>query len=313
MKLTHIDTCGVAGVRDVHWSLRRRSDGAPAELAIVTGRPGSGKTRLLEAIIAAKEDVGAYGAPPRSEDMTAEDAVAAKVKLGLVLTERERLFAGLDDTDVETESIFADNAEAIEAPHDPGLSALLARYDHTSHLGKWDWFPSTRWLSGGASFATSEVDQARLRMSSSPRKYDALVQLVIDDVLEDEERTSRFEEAFATLCTSTRFVGARRRASRRELWFHGAHGDAPLAKLSASEQQAFLFAASFVALSLEHSVILIDTPELWLAPHDVVDFVGALTHLGRGNQLIVATTHDALVASASASAVLELSSPEENK
>jgi len=80
-----------------------------------------------------------------------------------------------------------------------------------------------------------------------------------------------------------------------------------LERLSAFEQQGVLFAASFWRTGLEHSVVLVDEPELHVHPREHARFLRAIVGLGTDNQVIVATGSSALLRDASPSQIIDLS------
>ena len=81
-----------------------------------------------------------------------------------------------------------------------------------------------------------------------------------------------------------------------------------LAELSESERQAVLFAITFRRLGLDHSVVLIDSPELHIHPSRQADFFTAICALGRDNQIIAATTSTELLSAVRPDQVIDLSS-----
>jgi predicted ATPase len=83
--------------------------------------------------------------------------------------------------------------------------------------------------------------------------------------------------------------------------------------LSASEEQAALFAFAFTWLRLSRSVVLVDTPELHIHPKVHADFFGRLSRLGPDNQLLAATSSEALLRSVPVSQVIDLSSSTSRK
>ena len=80
--------------------------GEPHSLVLVTGPSASGKTRLLEAVIAAKEWVAPYGARPQPAGWIRPGETASKVSLGWRLNAEEQAYGALNDASAETESIF---------------------------------------------------------------------------------------------------------------------------------------------------------------------------------------------------------------
>lgn len=79
--------------------------------------------------------------------------------------------------------------------------------------------------------------------------------------------------------------------------------------MSDSELQGFLFAGAFTWLGLNRSLVLIDTPELFIHPDDHARFFQAICDLGKDNQIIAATSSPAILASVSADQILDLERP----
>ena len=60
MKIARLSTLGVHGLEDATYELTHRDTGVPHSIVVVTGPAASGKTRLLEAIVAGKEGAAPY-------------------------------------------------------------------------------------------------------------------------------------------------------------------------------------------------------------------------------------------------------------
>jgi len=85
------------------------------------------------------------------------------------------------------------------------------------------------------------------------------------------------------------------------------------AALPASAQQAFVFAGTVVMLELSRSVVLIDTPELYLPPGEAARRLMVLKEHAPSNQWIVATSDPHVIELASKDAVVRLGAPAEKK
>jgi hypothetical protein len=314
VKIARLTTSGFRGLPDRTFELAD-SGGAPHALVVVTGPPASGKTSFLDAIAAAKEDIGPYGAPRSPDEYLRPGAPAAKLTVDWVLDAEERSRLGMPDRPATSESILGGRL-GLRGPSDPYLAALLKSYDHDPAHGKLEYFHDGRTLSPEATgpSGTDADDQRGLRLGKSLRKYAAIprflleVGLGVDDRLGTaEEGVAKIAAAFASLCRTKRFAGLTRSAGRRVPVFQGAgDGLLELGALSSSELDALIFAATSLLIGLDHSVVLVDSPELHLGSAAVVPFVIALTKLGADNQLIVATGSKELAASAPAAAVIRL-------
>jgi predicted ATPase len=99
-------------------------------------------------------------------------------------------------------------------------------------------------------------------------------------------------------------LGARSGPEVRFLRRDGA--ELELADLSEQEQDAVLFAVMFDLLGLARAIILVDRPELFVAPEDQLRFLCALGSLGEDAQILAATTSEPILAAAEPSAVVRL-------
>jgi hypothetical protein len=79
-----------------------------------------------------------------------------------------------------------------------------------------------------------------------------------------------------------------------------------LADLSHSERMVVLFAGAFEALGLSRSLVLLDSPELYLHPEDHVRLLDGLRAALVDGQLVIATTSPAILRSVPSDHVLVL-------
>jgi hypothetical protein len=322
MKIQRISTNGFRGLPDRSFELVEARGGSPFDLVIVTGGAGSGKTSFLDAILAAKEDVGPYGPKRSSAEYVRPGELGAKVRVDWLLSSDERTRAGAAEAAVSTESIFS--AAFVPAPdHHAGLAAVLAEYDRDPAVSKVEYFHASRRLpqSGGAraiaAGAVPAVDRM-LRVSRDDAKFAGLVDHVVQAFLGldegdpnargDRRSAERLAAAFASLSRSGKQLdGVQRAGSGFEPRFVDAAGvRSGLGQLSDSERQAFLFAATFLRSGINGSLVLVDTPELHLGGADARAFVAALSRLGADNQIVVATASAELVAATPAAQVIRL-------
>ena len=93
MKILRLQASGFRGLPDRAFDFAQGASGAPLDVAIVAGEAGSGKTSLLEAVIAAKEDVGAYG-PARPPSYLRAGERTARLEATWLLSPAEKMRAG---------------------------------------------------------------------------------------------------------------------------------------------------------------------------------------------------------------------------
>ena len=312
MKLRKIVVDGVRGLPDREIDLRD-ARGAAARLVVVTGPSASGKTSLLDAIVAGKERVGAYGAIPGPAVVVRAGEDAAKIKLDWELSSLECNRYGLTDAVIHSEVLFGEDL-IVSSPQHPALEALLSDYDAGQEFGKVEYFHSSRRLPIGSSIDLSKApgskSDAMTRLERSDAKYAGLIRFVVQaglgldtDVDGTPKPPGRVKEAFEGLCCTKRLGGLYQVDGAVLPGFFSSDGSTcGLAQLSDSELEAFLFAVTYVRSGLLQSragsLVLVDTPEKHLGDEDAARFVGALQAMGEENQLVVATRSRAVAASA---------------
>ena len=282
---------------------------------VVTGAAGVGKTALLEAIVAAKENAGAYGLPPRTSDFLSADT--GRVELVLELDTK---------LDLQERVIRIDWRLETKGPQTlvkPEVARILRTFSPTRGDWKMEYFPWGRCL---AELGPAPTEGA-FRLTKLPTKYgfirQYLEQLVHEEAAHalsairkdgialaepDESERSRFRTALTLLCPALRWEGCERLPDRSLIWFVRPSGPrVELGCLTDGEKMGVLFAASWSALGLERALVLIDHPELAIHPAQQVPFFDGLVTLAGAGQLIVTTTSPAILRSAPAGSVLVLS------
>src|SRR5262249_31666742 len=117
---------------------------------------------------------------------------------------------------------------------------------------------------------------------------------------------AEFNRGLAPLLPDKRFDGVDELPEGYRVRFLGRDKSVyDLDELSASERQAVLFVATFMQAGLNHSLVLIDSPELYVPPaHQAALFAG-LAALGNGNQIIAATESTEILASVPSAQVID--------
>ncbi|MFO0549043.1 MAG: hypothetical protein U0271_11690 [Polyangiaceae bacterium] len=305
MKLLRVMFLGVRGLADATHDLVHPASGRAHSFVVVTGPAASGKTRLLEAILFAKNVIGSYGSPAGDPSgfVRGEDE-AAKIALTLDLSDEERAFAGVEEAYPTVEALLRYDALGKEA-HE-GVEVLFERYDHDPRHGKFEYFPANRQLLPyGTPHGLDPIEQGLLRTGSDVRKY-SFVPRLLATLSEDAKRAAEFDGLLAELAPTLR----RTPADPSTPWAClTSRGRAPVApsSLSSAETDAVIFAATAALTRLSHSIVLVDRPELYVEPARVAAFVGALRALGTDNQLIVATNNAEVVSSVEPSQLIRLS------
>jgi hypothetical protein len=330
VKLLQLTTQGFRGVPDRPFSFARPDNGEPLDLVLVTGGPASGKTGLLDAIIAAKEDVGAYGTRPSVSACVRPGAGTAVLEAVWWLAPHERTPAGVSEATVTTRSIFGEGAPAGDHPAD--LGAFFRGYSRSPREGKVELFHAERALPAqrSARHATGEMlpaDEARLRLVADNEKHQALRPYLANALLgEALALAATLRESGVALKAGAEGPEAQLRETLRpflhdkvldgiepegdgyRIRFRGRDGAVvDLDDLSAGEKQGVLFALTFQRLGLSHSIVLIDGPELHLHPSHQAGFLAQLTQLGRDNQIVAATASPVILGTVPPAHVLQLS------
>jgi hypothetical protein len=293
MKLLRATFLAVRGIGDAVLHFGDPSSGKPRDFVVLTGPPASGKTRALEAILAAKEAFAPYGPMMSGASWIAPGEGAAKVALAFVLDEEEMTYAGVDSPLTEVDVTFFTNETRHEAPE--GAVAVLSRYVQGKRGGKVEYFPATRRLPSYGPFGgLSALEQRILRPTKDARKYSFVPRFL--RALEDERRDEAgpFAERLAALSPTCRYEGGvRSDGLPRCFRSRGGAVVGPM-DLSDAEADAVLFAATATAIDLNGSLVLVDRPELYAAL-PAPKFATALGGLGEGNQVVVATDAAAFV------------------
>jgi hypothetical protein len=320
VKLTSLLLENIRGITDGQWTI-------PEDRWVVTGRRASGKTTVLEAIVALKESVGSYGPRRDPRALLRPGASSGRVEGTWSLSDEEMQSAKTEQRSFTTTLHLGEGARPTL--HDPGLRRVLARYDHDPAHGKVEYFPAARGLAARDGLPLPAVDdEARWRLGGDGDKYRGVIPGLVSMALEDGARAAeavkargvllRHEQpdslapvkaAIASLLPGCRLIGAEPVGGRLTLVFLRADGTRVGAMdLSAAEQQALLFAGTFARLGLSRSMVLVDMPELHQHPEDHAAFLDGIVAMGTDNQVIVATSSAAIVAATPARAVMRLHS-----
>jgi hypothetical protein len=300
MKIQQATFIGVQGVPDLSLDLTDTRTGVPHALVVVSGPGASGKTRMIEALIAAKEAIRPYGLMATGAQWIGTGN-AAKIRVTFHLDEVERDFAGTTSQTLGGEVIFLPDRASAEM--DDGLRAVLGRYSHNPAYGKVDYFPVERRIPTFPPFAGFGPGEQRvLRLAKDQRKYGFILPFL--RALEQEgARRERFAASLAALSPTCRYVPDRSGEAVPRCF--SSRGGAPVtaAQLSHTEADAVIFAATAAAIGLDHSLVFVDRPDLHV--DDLDHLVAGLASLGQDNQLFL-TGGPALAAAAGGAHVVTL-------
>src|SRR5688572_26376207 len=105
MKISNATFLGVRGLPDVTVRFAEGTAETADAITVLTGPPASGKTRMIEALIAAKEVVAPYGQPVMGNAWIRPGERGAKIELGFQLDEEEQKIGGAS-ADSHAEALF---------------------------------------------------------------------------------------------------------------------------------------------------------------------------------------------------------------
>ena len=308
MRLLRATFLGVRGLPDLTCHFGDAATQTPFDVVAVTGPAASGKTRMLETLLAAKEVLAPYGPPASGAPFVRAGERHAKVELSFVLDETERLAAGVDEPVQHAEALFRVGACAREL--DDGLASVLERYEHDARFGKVEYLPARRALSTrGPAHGLSAAEQRLYRAGSDERKYSFVPRLLL--ALPNEPDTAaRFGALVSSLAPGLAYVPGRA-SPLASFSSRGAEPALPH-ELSSSEADAVLVAATATLLRLERSIVLIDSPEHTVDEAHLASWTLALrasqggAEAGLGPQLVLATKSRELLRRMDGRAVIEL-------
>lgn len=283
MKIHGLSWAGVTGLRDGKADFAG-SAGLPADLVAVTGPPGSGKSRLLALIAHTKERLAPYGSPPADDLVTSG---AAKVVMQWWLSESEQRLVGARDRLLQSEVLYP-RPKGLAPLTDPSLIEILERYSHSPEIGKLDYVPPDRakpTIAGASGDLVAE--QKRKRLASGSGKYASIKQLAVQCMRARDPRVPELRGLFSDLCRTRRLGNPTADGDIDMLAPSGAH--IPLRHASSSEWEAFAMAATVVLVGLQSSIVLYDTPELYIEGPDAAERLASLRRYAPTTQLIVAT------------------------
>ncbi len=294
MKISHIGLRGVAGLPDVACDLVSAATGRPHDLVVVSGPPASGKTRLCEVLLATFETIGPYLGIVRATDWFADPAQAARVELGLWLNEDEAMLAKTGQSTARAVVHFGSAGVASEV--DRGVRRVLSRYDHDPAHGKREYFPANRQRAWGAgSDGLGTLEQCLLRSSNDVQKY-AFVPRFLANLPSDPVRARVFSEGLERLSPSVQFAPVSSEENGASSFKNSDDDGVRYSDLSSSEADAVLMAATVAMTGLNHSIVFLDRPEMFVPADRLVAWVHDLAGLGLDNQWVVASSDARLAA-----------------
>ncbi len=285
MRLYGVQAIDVEGVENGTYGFAK-SEGVAHDRVLVTGGPSSGKTRLLELVVAARQFLTSGERVIDQASFVRPENKTCKVILWWQLTSEEQATIGAAGPVVSTEVIFRDEIEDVG---DERMSFLLERYGHDDATPKFEYFSERRRLDVGGGEASMDEDEQRgLRTEPGPRKFSWLPTFLLE-LPDDPARAQRFAATLGRFSPSCAYD------LERHVLTSAGRPLGSLRELSASEADAVMFSATATLVGLSGSIVLVDRPELHGI--DAAHAAAGLLALGADNQLIVAAPSAELVAS----------------
>jgi hypothetical protein len=311
MRIVDLAVEGIGGLPDGTYSFAG-SSGVPADVTLVAGEAGSGKTRLLEAIIAAKESVGSWGSGARFGTLKRSNASRAAIVARWILSPSECDEGRLTTTEFTTTSTIDEKGNTpTDSPI--GLKRVFQAHDEAG-LARFGYLHGER---GWPSYEVPEA-QAFTMLAADNRKFGHLLPKTFDLLAEDQESAARtaaegglslpgarshltdLREALRPFLSRHALASFARHGGDRELVFQTRRGDSiPGSALSGSERHALLVALDTILNHRRSGLMLVDEPELHRHPLEHVPFFDAYRELLRGTQIIAATSSPSLLRAAS--------------
>lgn len=303
MKIQHITLLGMRGVPDATYDFTDPATGQPHDVVVITGPQASGKTRLLEAIAAAKETIGPYVGIASSAGWLAPGHTAAKVELRVSIDEEERAWLGVIKSAIDGAALFLPTHTVAEG--DVELNALFGRYEHAPTHGKVEYFPATRRLPVFPPYhGLSTFEQRQYRCGKDPRKYSLVVRF-LRGLSDSPARAKLFAARLEALSPTCRYIEMEPHDGLPRCLTSRGGEPRLMTELSDGEQDAVLFAATSTAIALDRSILLIDRPDLYVGPARLGSFIAGLKGLGQ-NQLFLTSESAELAAAAGPAHVIRL-------
>lgn len=315
----------IAGFRLPDGAHSFRDKGGARDLVVITGPPRSGKSMLLRLLAGVKEAFAPYGSPPDLRRLLRPGRATGTLSATFALSEVDlaRLPAPSRDSSAPSGELRVTvNVEPSGAAcsADPALAAAFAPLESAAPMTRWELFPAHRRLHVEAwripHPPLSASIEAGRRLLFDGDKYAALRRVFFDlalaqasaiaSALDDRgvalrsdgpERFAAYREALAAMAPDLRLASVDLLPGSAIPVFQRRSGERlAISELTASEEQAALFAFASVWLGLRKAIVLVDSPELHLAAEEHAAFAERLAALGAGGQTFLATGSPAIAA-----------------
>jgi hypothetical protein len=304
MRVAELTTTNLRGLRDGTWHFGDTATGQVAPMTVVTGPSGVGLTTFLEGIALCCRGLATGLGMPQASTVLRAGERATFLQSRWLLDADERSYGGVSAELVSGE-VVVERGGIGRVAADPALLALMSRYDHSSSLSKVVLVPARRVTEGSMSGFSDLESQLRFtRLSPDPSKFDGLSSALVP--LGSPLPTAKYNAVGRLM---HELVSTVRLAVTGDavLEFALPSGmQVPLHALSLAERNAFVLSAAVILMGLQRSVILLDTPEIGLAPGVASRWLNALRRAAPEAQWVVASRDPSVIESVEPSARITL-------
>ena len=317
MKIAKVKIENFKGI--AHWDIdfRDKLSGQPLDLIVLAGPNGCGKTSVLEAIISAKEGLGSYGEWRFSQEWIRKGADYAVVEIDWELSENERKDG---EKYARSRTLFPKKEfkGKLDIKHgvidgNRRLEKLLSSYSHSGETGIFEYIDSHRVL-GKTSVSSAdsvELNEERIkhnRLRIAHKNFDIVKQFLVSKDLEDAKKLKdegiRVDSIIELKKTLDQFLYPKKFHIIKKIdelykvFFDTGNGSLiDMDEFSSGEKEVLGIITTLFQINPNHSIILIDEPDLHLHAKWQIAFLNALQQIGEDNQFIVATHSLELLAS----------------
>jgi hypothetical protein len=305
MKIARLEIESFRGAPDGIYDFSR--DGGVAPLTVVAGRPRSGKSGLLAAVVGAKEAAAPSGPPMPTSRALRRGARRGRVEVSWLLDTAEAQEARTSDTLVSTVWTFSDDGFSLDTP--AGLRKLLARFSLGDEIAKVELVPEELCSEPKRPLPATSLLRSE-RSTTRPDKYawavtalketmlaEAIAMrgqlrdqgLLVESEAESDSTSTHYRKAAGVAAPHIRVGLLADLGDGPEPTFHqdGSRDGVGWHALAASDRRTIAFAVAASHLGLSRSLVLWDSADRTFGDRGYAAMVRALQQLCPTAQLVV--------------------------